>query len=314
MTKYILEGNINFQEELGKLLDEESDNEDECCQITGASLKDKYVTLECNHHFNYEALYKEIYRQKYEFNTYDLNSLSKTDKEKFINSNLDYFIRCPYCRNLQFTVLPYYKELEFPQLYGINSLDKTLPRTILLKYPQINVKQYTNSYKYHYGHPKYEFTSFGVKFKYGQCCQVINEAGVKCSTTYVSEIPSTSLLYCRGHYRSALKMFQKKKQMEVKAKEKEDKINEKIKLLEEMNAERAALGRPPLKHLPIKKVKAVKNIVKQGQSIQDYNPEDELDIKQIGCKEILKTGLNKGNPCGCKKILDNGLCKRHSPK
>ena len=31
MSKYTIEGNINFQEELYKLLDEESDNEDELC-------------------------------------------------------------------------------------------------------------------------------------------------------------------------------------------------------------------------------------------------------------------------------------------
>jgi hypothetical protein len=30
----------------------------------------------------------------------------------------------------------------------------------------------------------------------------------------------------------------------------------------------------------------------------------------IGCIEILKSGQNKGNPCGCKIILDD-LCNRH---
>ena len=67
MSKYTIEGNINFQEELYKLLDEDSENEDELCQISGLPLKDKFITLECNHHFNYDALYREIYKQKYEF-------------------------------------------------------------------------------------------------------------------------------------------------------------------------------------------------------------------------------------------------------
>ena len=120
MSKYTIEGNINFQEELYKLLDEESDNEDELCQITGLPLKDKFVTLECNHHFNYDAVYKEIYKQKYEFKTYDLNSLQKNDLQKFRDSKLDYFIKCPYCRNLQFTILPYYEELGLKEIYGIN--------------------------------------------------------------------------------------------------------------------------------------------------------------------------------------------------
>ena len=33
-------------------------------------------------------------------------------------------------------------------------------------------------------------------------------------------------------------------------------------------------------------------------------------IVQTGCVQILKTGINKGNPCGCKIISEN-MCKRH---
>ena len=60
MSKYTIEGNINFQDELYKLLDVDSDDEEELCQITGIKLTDKHVILECKHHFNYDALYKEI--------------------------------------------------------------------------------------------------------------------------------------------------------------------------------------------------------------------------------------------------------------
>ena len=82
MSNYIIEGNINFQEELYKLLDEPSDDENELCQITSLPLKDNFVTLECKHHFNYEALYKEINRQKYYFRTYDVKTLSTTNLQK----------------------------------------------------------------------------------------------------------------------------------------------------------------------------------------------------------------------------------------
>ncbi len=34
---------------------------------------------------------------------------------------------------------------------------------------------------------------------------------------------------------------------------------------------------------------------------------------QIGCFQILKTGPNKGQPCGCKIFTDN-FCKRHCKK
>jgi len=48
-----------------------------------------------------------------------------------------------------------------------------------------------------------------------------------------------------------------------------------------------------------------------------YIPESE-EIKEeknnelIVCKEILKTGINKGNPCGSKVVKDSYLCKRHN--
>jgi hypothetical protein len=311
MSKYTIEGNINFQEELYKLLDEESDNEDECCQITGLPLKDKYVNLECNHHFNYDALYKEIYKQKYEFRTYDVNSLQKKDLQKFRDSKLDYFIKCPYCRNLQFTVLPYYKELGLKEIYGINSLDKNLPNTIIM-YNSGQTSNY-NSGPY-YGDPNYTFNMYGTTFKFGECCQSINSFGDKCIYKYVAPISNTHLLYCKYHYRTGLrnhKMSERKKLKELKAqvaKEREEKINERKKLLEEKNAEREAKGLPPLKRLPIIK-KKVENVVEQGQTIQAYVPEED-----VGCKAILKSGPNKGKECGCKKIEANGLCKRHLPK
>ncbi len=312
MSKFTIEGNINFQEELYKLLDEDSENEDELCQITGLPLKDKSVILECKHHFNYDALYKEIYRQKYEFKTYDTNQLSKNDLQKFRESKLDYFIKCPYCRNLQFTVLPYYKDLGLKEIYGINSLDKTLPNTVIIHNHQ---SSYHNSGP-HYGDSNYTFTMYGVLFKLGECCHSINSFGDKCSYKYVSNIPNTEKTYCKYHYRTGLrnhKMSERKKLKELKAqvaKEREEKMNERKKLLEEKNAERYAKGLPPLKRLPIIKKKTENVVEQQNQPIQQYVPDEE----QIGCIAILKSGPNKDKKCGCKKIEANGLCKRHCPK
>jgi len=311
MSKYIIEGNINFNEELYKLLDQESDNEDECCQITGLPLKDNFITLECKHHFNYEALYKEIYKQKYEFRTYDTMTLPKNDLQKFRESKLDYFIKCPYCRNIQFTVLPYYKELGLKEIYGINSLNKLLPNTISINNPSIN-----NTYgsKPYYGDSDYTFMCYGVTFKAGVCCVKIGNFGDNCHQKYVSLIPNTQLSYCRYHYRDGLKsykMAEKKKIIDAKLKaqkEKEDKLNEKKKQLEELNQKREELGLSPLKRLPLKK--KVENIVEQqNQDIQLYVPEENN-----GCIAILKSGPNKGKICGCKKIEANSLCKRHCQK
>lgn len=312
MSKLTIEGNINFQEELYKLLDEDSENEDELCQITGLPLNDKSVILECKHHFNYDALYKEIYRQKYEFKTYDTLHLSKKDLQKFRESKLDYFIKCPYCRNIQFTVLPFYKELGLKEIYGINSLDKSLPNTLIIN---IHQSLYYNSYPL-YGDPNYTFNMYGVTFKFGDCCQSINSFGNKCTHKYVAQIPNTQLVYCKFHYRTGLrnyKISERNKLKELKsqiAKEREEKMNERKKLLEEKNIEREAKGLPPLKRLHIIKKKTENVVTQQNHTIQQYVP----DEAQIGCIAILKSGPNKGKKCGCKKVEANGLCKRHCPK
>ena len=100
MSKYIIEGNINFQEELNKLLDEDSDDEDNLCQITGLKLDDKFITLECKHKFNYKSLYTEIYKQKFQFKTYDPNLLPKKDQLKYRDLKLDYFIKKDAARGI----------------------------------------------------------------------------------------------------------------------------------------------------------------------------------------------------------------------
>ena len=308
MLRYTIEGNINFQDELYKLLDIDSDDEDKLCQITGASLTDNHIILECNHHFNYEALYKEIYKQKYEFKTYDTTTFSKNDKQKFKDSALDYYIKCPYCRNIQFTILPYYEELGLKKIYGINSLDKTLPNSMIICGSSCNVlPMYEQSNNYTY-------KLYGTIFKKGKCCGE-NSFGDECTQKYVSLISQTQLYYCRFHYKEAIisiKMTEKKKIMDAKLasklaakKEYEDNLNAKKKLLEETNAERVKNGLLPLKRLRTK----VENIVEhQDHVIQEYISEEEPE----GCSAILKTGINKGKLCGCKKIENNGLCKRHS--
>jgi hypothetical protein len=305
MLKYTIEGNINFQDELYKLLDIDSDDEDKLCQITGAPLTDTHVILECKHHFNYDALYKEIYNQKYKFKTYDISTLTQKNKLKFKDSNLDYYIKCPYCRNIQFTILPYYKELGLKEIYGINSLDKTLPNSIVICGSSCNISSFS--------HDNYTSKVYGQIFKKGNCCEKINSFGDECPHKHVTLISETQLYYCKYHYKEAIKsvkMSEKKKIMDAKLadkKEREDKLLEKKKLLEEQNVERVKNGLLPLKKITTK----VENIVQHDPHvIQPYISEEEVE----GCNAILKTGPNKGKLCGCKKIENNGLCKRHIVK
>lgn len=299
MQKYNIEGNINFYDELFKSLDDDSDDESNLCLISGFPLDSKSVTLECNHKFNYEPLYKEICRQKFKFKTYDPHTLSKQDQIKIRASALDYFIKCPYCRNVQFTILPYNEELNLTQRYGVNSLDPSLPD-----------KPKNNNYSgaIHYGSDNFTFWAYNKLFKKGQCHFVTNPStNVLCNHIYVTSIESINKSYCKYHYKSSIKTMklnEKQKLLDERIKQKE----EKQKLLDEKNAERLAKGLVPLKRLPIVK-KKVQNVVQNVLQIGQYVPED---AEVIVCKSILKTGPNKGSPCGCKKIYKDGLCKRHS--
>ena len=311
MSKYIIEGNINFQEELHKLLDENSDDEDDnnLCKITGLPLIDKYVSLECGHKFNYDAIYTEIYNQKIIFKTYT-SFIPKNDFKKMRELQLDYYIRCPYCRNIQFTILPYYEELGKPLVYGINTTNVEYNHDIKNTHINKDLDGDANI--------DYSFTAYGVSFKHGTCCNISKYTGQPCIRKYVAKITGTNLSYCKYHWKEGLRDHnklindkikeEKKKELDKKKKEKEDKLNEKKQLLDEKNKERAEKGLPLLKRIIISKKKIENVVEKQTQPIQEYIPEED------GCNAVIKSGPNKGQKCGCKKIEQNGLCKRHCIK
>ena len=97
--------------------------------------------------------------------------------------------------------------------------------------------------------------------------------------------------------------------MEEKIKQKEELIKDKQQKIEELNKERIAKGLKPVKRIIKKKIE---NIAEPGEAITIYIPESEDNNELIGCKAILKSGVNKGNPCGCKLINENLLCKKHN--
>ena len=106
MNKYNIEGGIDFFAELYKSLDiddceEKNEDDKNRCLITNQLLTDKYIVLECNHKFNYIPLYNDLVNHKGKF-----NFMEGTNSKLNINE-----IRCPYCRNIQSGVLPYYEEL-----------------------------------------------------------------------------------------------------------------------------------------------------------------------------------------------------------
>jgi hypothetical protein len=111
MVKYVIEGGINFYDELYKSLEEDdvdsnAQNVPNRCLITDALLEPDHVKLLCGHVFNYKPLYTEIQHQKRNYN----------EKQK------KSFIKCPYCRKLQEFILP--PKVGFKLIYGINTLNE----------------------------------------------------------------------------------------------------------------------------------------------------------------------------------------------
>lgn len=102
-----------------ELLEEEDnkdnkDNNIKLCLISGEKLNNSHIILECGHEFNYEPIINEIKQQKeYKRNNY----LETTVLTK-------YQIKCPYCRNVQNSLLPYLHG--FPKIQKVNTpLNKT---------------------------------------------------------------------------------------------------------------------------------------------------------------------------------------------
>jgi hypothetical protein len=319
MSKYIIEGGINFYEELYKSLDETDSNkkeedesnkkeedekkEEDLCLITGMPLTDRSVALECNHKFNYSALYKEICKQKYIFRTYNIDTLTKTEYQKFKDANTDYFIKCPYCRSIQFKLLPYYEDSEYELKYGINSLERT---------------QNDNNYLINpYSGYNHQYTSYGYNFQQGSCCKVIdvkNGLNVFCSSKYSASILEMNKSFCVAHIRGEVKQYKMEKIQKAKLAQKLVKEQQKLEKDEQKLAQKLAKDQQKLVKKNTKMVKLTNEIVTQTIQIGEFNEnETEQNNEITGCSAILKSGANKGHYCGA-TINTNGLCLRHLPK
>jgi len=96
---------VAFYDELMNELSNQFDESDTCL-ISGELLDDNYIKLECNHNFNYNYIYNEIIRQKTQLNRLEVQRLR-------INQ-----IKCPYCRNVQDSLLP--QRNSFENINGVN--------------------------------------------------------------------------------------------------------------------------------------------------------------------------------------------------
>lgn len=299
MSKYNIEGNIDFYGSLYSSLDYDSDKEQEMvdkkllCEISGSVLTTNFVTLECKHTFNYDAIYTEICKQKFEFHSYTPDVLSKTDIAKIRDSKLDYYIKCPYCRHIQFELLPHYEELGFQKKYGVNTDD-------------IDFREVKTSYVPSSLPANYTYMLYGYKFVKGACCKttLVNGKMVPCWNTFTTSIvapdDSTKEL-CPIHVKAEVKSYK----LEIKKKAIEDKLKAKA-----LSAAKSAAAKSAAKSASI--IAAI-SAAKSTATKSTANKKEEPTIC-FSCSALLKTGLRKGEACGQKVTSENNLCKRHTAK
>lgn len=277
MVKYQIEGNINFYEELYKSLDDEDNNqEDNLCLITNTPLTNYHISLDCGHKFNYEPLYNDVLNHKKKYNTME-RCILKT-----------FEIRCPYCRKVQKKLLPYYAELGLDKVHGVNYIDEL-----------IQLKEST-------------YTSPSTCWEKGACCYNIYDDSqniyIPCANTQVMLVNPTGKKYCYNHKYIAQKEYIAKKKMEIKEKQKEEKLKKKLAEKKEKDELKEQLKKQKLEEKM--KDNGNKKIKVQKSSISNENIVISLTNPLTQCNQILKTGKNKGQHCFCKVFKDN-LCTRH---
>jgi hypothetical protein len=192
--KYIIEGDVNFFDELKKLDDNKDLNNS--CLISGETLTDYFVIMDCGHKFNYIPLFKDICNHKKKY-----NSMESTEQKLNLNE-----IRCPYCRNKQKGILPYYSELGIEKINGVNFINYETKLNCETK----PITKSNNNYK---------------KCEFILCNSLIKKDNIKNS----SFLPC----YCNKHKKMMIVNQEKQEKQEIqqaKLKAKEDEKNAKLLL------------------------------------------------------------------------------------
>jgi hypothetical protein len=124
---YKIEGDIDFYKQLNEILNDNTPNTENdnstLCLISRQKLENSFINLPCNHSFNYIPLYNEIIQQKNTHSTYKRKNLSISQ------------IKCPYCRTIHNSLIPYIPMQDVEQIRGINH-----PSTYCMKYKDCSWK------------------------------------------------------------------------------------------------------------------------------------------------------------------------------
>ena len=111
MANYVLPDGFDFESALNDT-DDDSDQADTCL-ISHEPLCTPFVTLSCGHRFNYCPLFNEVVEQK-KTRSEGGNSLEAT---RLFPSQ----IKCPYCRNVENHVLPFFPGMGVPKTNYVNA-------------------------------------------------------------------------------------------------------------------------------------------------------------------------------------------------
>jgi len=227
MNKYIIEGNINFYEELYKLLDIEENNEEDnnLCLITNQQLTDNFITLDCGHKFNYIPLFYDIKNHKQKFNGMEGSSTRLTNNE----------IRCPYCRNKHKGILPYHEEFGFEKINGVNISDPYVNNLSNIYLSNIKCEYEIPNNNYNESIPESDINKKKIhcgSCYYSQKISIYNKSNPGLPITY-----GDNKYYCFKHKKDMIKIYKQ----QIKDKEKEEKLKakeeiKKVKLEEKQKA------------------------------------------------------------------------------
>ena len=214
MTKYLIEGNIDFYKTLQDSLKDSEIQEDTECLISKTPLADHSVHMDCGHTFNYIPLYNEIITQKFRLSNY---------------ANNKYVLQCPYCRTSHSTLLPYYPELNLSLVYGVNTEDIFYKMVVDNRTKKL---VYENTLHY--------FLNGECSYHYAYVDTELELHISPCQNTCVIVHAETNKSYCSLHIQEAKKQYivkQKQKAKEEKQKKKDEEKKqikeEKLKLKEE---------------------------------------------------------------------------------
>ena len=230
MVKYIIEGNIDFYEELYKSIGQEDPKETNpgneqsnqntqepiLCLISNMPLTENFVKMTCGHTFNYIPLYNDILNHKKKFNIMEHQSLKNIE------------IRCPYCRKVQQELLPYHKYPGVKEVHGVNYFDPT----IVLK-NQCPCCTHNN-----------------MSFITGKCEYEMME-GEECPNTSVLLLDQNKKYYCLYHkYKMSNDLAKKMKLEKIAFKKKQIEEEKQKKTDEKMKAkDNAKLAKEELKEI-----------------------------------------------------------------